>query len=68
LIGFYIESYAVFQSAEAFPPNIKPRVISIKSVSDHGTSNKNNPYKKYHQSNAAYTYIQFFKKFVKNEI
>lgn len=63
-----MESYSVFQSAEAFPPNIKPRVISIKSFSDHGTSNKNDPYKKYNQSNATYTCIQFFKKFVKNEI
>lgn len=36
-----MESYPVFQFAEAFPPNIRPGVISIKSFSDHGTSNKN---------------------------
>ena len=32
LIGFDMEVYAVFSSAEAFPDEIKPKVIAIKVV------------------------------------
>jgi nucleoside phosphorylase len=68
LIGFDMEVYAVFSSAEAFPTEIKPKVIAVKSVSDFGTSKKSNPLKKHHQTYAAYTSSQFFKEFVENEL
>lgn len=68
IIGFDMEAYGVFCAAESFPDNIKPKVIAIKSVSDFGNSNKNNPLKKHHQSYAAYTSCEFFKIFVKNEL
>jgi nucleoside phosphorylase len=68
LIGFDMEIYGVFCAANSFNDNMKPKVIAIKSVSDFGTSDKNNPREDINQAYAAYTSVQFFKKFVENEI
>jgi len=67
LIGFDMESYAVFKAAEAFPSHLKPKVISIKSVSDFGNSKKNNDLQPHHQSYAAFTSTMFFKEFISRE-
>jgi len=68
IIGFDMEVYGVFCAAESFPDTIKPIVIAIKSVSDFGTSKKNNPLKPHNQAYAAYTSSEFFKVFTENEL
>jgi nucleoside phosphorylase len=65
LIGFDMETYAVFRAVESF--KTKPKVISMKSVSDFGDDEKGNLLKEQHQAHAAYTSAKFFIDFIKLE-
>ncbi|AZI26674.1 response regulator [Pedobacter sp. G11] len=67
LVGFDMESYSIFYSATH---SIKPKPIPfmIKSISDFGDSNKNNPHKDEHQAYAAFTSANFFCEFASNYI
>ena len=65
-----MESYAVFYSANNTSKIVKPRVVSIKSVSDYGDTSK---HKKEHtvlirQKYAAHTSALFFKNFALDEL
>jgi nucleoside phosphorylase len=58
-----MESYSIFYAAiRSIHP--KPIPFIIKSISDFGDSNKNNPHKNEHQEYAAYTSANFFCRFV----
>lgn len=67
LVGFDMESYSIFYSA-AHSMRPKPIPFIIKSISDFGDSNKNNPDKDAYQAYAAYTSANFLYQFVSNFI
>jgi nucleoside phosphorylase/CheY-like chemotaxis protein len=67
LVGFDMESYAVFYAADncSYP---KPTPFIIKSISDFGDSHKNNPRKDEFQEYAAFTSAQLLYHFAINHL
>ncbi|MCK9617006.1 MAG: hypothetical protein M0R21_04135 [Lentimicrobiaceae bacterium] len=63
IIGIEMETYGVFYSANNCS-NPKPKVISIKSISDFANTDKNDIYQEY----ASYTSSEFMYQFVLNEL
>jgi nucleoside phosphorylase len=68
LIGFDMEAYGVIYASNNCNLNPKPNCIVVKSVSDFGDSNKNNPEKDKHQDFAAYTSANYLAKLLINDI
>lgn len=67
LIGFDMESYAVFYAADNCS-HPKPTPFIIKSISDFGDSHKNNPKKDEFQEYAAFTSAQLLYHFAINHL
>jgi len=62
LLGFDMESYAVFYSA-TYCSHPKPKPLIVKSISDFGDSHKNSTHKDEYQAYAAYVSANFFYQF-----
>jgi len=67
LVGFDMESYAVFYAADNCSQP-KPTPFIIKSISDYGDSHKNNPKKDEYQDYAAFTSACLLYQFAVNHL
>lgn len=67
LIGFDMEAHAVFDTVNNSPIE-GCKAFVIKSVSDFGDSDKQNPQKEKHQQYAAFTSSQYLKHLIVNEL
>jgi nucleoside phosphorylase len=68
LIGFDMEAYGVIYAVNNSNEDHKPICIILKSISDYGDSEKNNPDKDKHQDYAAYTSANYLVKLLEFDI
>jgi nucleoside phosphorylase len=67
LLGFDMEAYSIFYSCRYTSSN-KTKAIVLKSVSDYGDGNKDNPDKDLLQDFAAFTSAQYFLQLAINDL